>query len=86
MAPQWYFTSPELERYMPIAVRRKWDTGEVGTKLEAFSIAGCDTMSKCLAVTLTSCLQAVDLLRTAKQKADYLKGEIRDYVLSGLGA
>ncbi|KAJ6511742.1 hypothetical protein DFH09DRAFT_1333628 [Mycena vulgaris] len=27
MAPQWYFTSKELERYMPITVGRKWDTG-----------------------------------------------------------
>ncbi|KAJ7938868.1 hypothetical protein B0H13DRAFT_1587365 [Mycena leptocephala] len=48
MVPQWYFTSPELERYMPLAVRRKWDTGEVGVRLEAFAIAGCDTMSTCL--------------------------------------
>lgn len=45
MAPQWYFTSPELERYMPLAVHRKWDTTEVGTRLEAFAVAGCDTMS-----------------------------------------
>ncbi|KAJ7115183.1 hypothetical protein C8R44DRAFT_880505 [Mycena epipterygia] len=28
MAPQWYFSSQELERYMPLAVRKKWDTGE----------------------------------------------------------
>ncbi|KAJ6458737.1 hypothetical protein C8R45DRAFT_843716 [Mycena sanguinolenta] len=46
MNPQWYFTSPELERYMPLAVRRKWDTAEVGCRLEAFAVAGCDTMSK----------------------------------------
>ncbi|KAJ7269468.1 hypothetical protein C8J57DRAFT_1066654, partial [Mycena rebaudengoi] len=48
MAPQWYFTSKELEWYMPIAVHRRWDTGETGTRLEAFAIAGCDTMSTCI--------------------------------------
>ncbi|KAJ6485504.1 hypothetical protein DFH09DRAFT_1339785 [Mycena vulgaris] len=69
MAPQWYFTSPELERYMPLAVRRHWDTGEVGTRLEAFALAGLDTMN---------------LLRMGKQKIDFLRGEIRDYVLRGL--
>ncbi|KAJ7284760.1 hypothetical protein C8J57DRAFT_1052911 [Mycena rebaudengoi] len=45
MAPKWYFTSPELEAYMAIATRRKWDTGEVGIKLEAFAVAGCDPVS-----------------------------------------
>jgi hypothetical protein len=47
VAPEWYFTSPELENYMPIATRRKWDTGEVGMKLEAFAVAGCDPASAC---------------------------------------
>lgn len=46
MNPQWFFTSPELENYMHIAVRKKWDTSEVGAKLEAFAIAGCDVVSK----------------------------------------
>ncbi|KAJ7086902.1 hypothetical protein B0H15DRAFT_781879 [Mycena belliarum] len=45
MIPQWYYTSVELERYMPLAVRRRWDTSDVGTRLEAFALAGCDTMS-----------------------------------------
>ncbi|KAJ7623106.1 hypothetical protein DFH06DRAFT_1142892 [Mycena polygramma] len=63
MAPQWYFTSKELERYMPLAVRRKWDTGETGTRLEAFAVAGCDTMN---------------LLRTTKEKVAHLKGEVQD--------
>ncbi|KAJ7651780.1 hypothetical protein B0H17DRAFT_1147622 [Mycena rosella] len=62
MAPEWYFTSTELENYMPIATRKKWDTGEVGMKLEVFAIAGCDP---------------VNLLRTSKQKADWMKVEIR---------
>ena len=46
MKPYWYFTSPALEDYMKIAVRKRWDTSEVGTKLEAFAIAGCDVVSE----------------------------------------
>ncbi|KAJ6485996.1 hypothetical protein C8R45DRAFT_828678, partial [Mycena sanguinolenta] len=42
MAPEWYFTSKELEDYMEIATHKKWVTGEVGMKLEAFAVAGCD--------------------------------------------
>ncbi|KAJ7294037.1 hypothetical protein C8J57DRAFT_1041559 [Mycena rebaudengoi] len=45
MAPQWYFTSRELEQYMPIATRKKWATAEVGTKIEAFAVAGCEVLS-----------------------------------------
>ncbi|KAJ7259985.1 hypothetical protein B0H12DRAFT_1014261 [Mycena haematopus] len=47
MEPEWYFTSKELEQYMEIATRKKWVTGEVGMKLEAFAIAGCDPASTC---------------------------------------
>ncbi|KAJ7241549.1 hypothetical protein C8J57DRAFT_1526695 [Mycena rebaudengoi] len=65
MAPEWYFTSPELEAYMAIATRRKWDTGEVGIELEAFAVAGY-------------------LLRTSKQKADWMKAEIRELVSKNL--
>ncbi|KAJ6608429.1 hypothetical protein B0H10DRAFT_2067914 [Mycena sp. CBHHK59/15] len=54
---------------MPIATRKKWDTGEVGTKIEAFAVAGCDMLN---------------LLRTSKQKADFLKAEIRDSVSKAL--
>ncbi|KAJ6603151.1 hypothetical protein B0H10DRAFT_1957892 [Mycena sp. CBHHK59/15] len=71
MAPEWYFTSPELEAYMPIATRQKWDTGQVGMKIEAFAVAGCDP---------------VNLLRTSKQKADWMKAEIRELINKGLGA
>ncbi|KAJ6563495.1 hypothetical protein B0H10DRAFT_1108031 [Mycena sp. CBHHK59/15] len=63
MAPQWFFTSRELEQYMPLATRKRWVTAEVGTKVEAFAVAGCDVMN---------------LLRTSKQKADYLKAGIRE--------
>ncbi|KAJ6603909.1 hypothetical protein B0H10DRAFT_1957573 [Mycena sp. CBHHK59/15] len=40
--PHWYFTSKELEEYMEIATRKRWNTAEVGAGLEAFAIAGCD--------------------------------------------
>ncbi|KAJ7848496.1 hypothetical protein B0H14DRAFT_2583013 [Mycena olivaceomarginata] len=42
MIPQWYFTSTELEHYMPLAVRC---TAEVGCRLEAFAIIDCNTMN-----------------------------------------
>jgi len=45
MKPNWFFTSPEFEEYMKIAVRKRWDTSEVGAKLEAFAVAGCDVVS-----------------------------------------
>jgi len=45
MGPQWYFTSPQLEEYMSVAVRKRWDTAEVGEKLEAFAISGLDITS-----------------------------------------
>ncbi|KAJ7865581.1 hypothetical protein B0H14DRAFT_2347875 [Mycena olivaceomarginata] len=44
--PYWFFTSAELRHYMPLAIRKRWDTAEVGVKLEAFSVAGCDAMSE----------------------------------------
>ncbi|KAJ7463589.1 hypothetical protein FB451DRAFT_1403611 [Mycena latifolia] len=65
MEPHWYFTSLELERYMPIAVRKRWNSSEVRGKLEAFAVAGCDP---------------INLLRTAPQKAAFAKGEIRDWI------
>ncbi|KAJ7142730.1 hypothetical protein C8R44DRAFT_866034 [Mycena epipterygia] len=69
MAPEWFFTSCELENYMPMATRKTWDTGEVGMKVEAFAVAGCD---------------ASNLLRTSRQKADWIKGEIRDQMKAKL--
>lgn len=46
MPPIWFFTSNELCNYMDIAVRKKWDLVEVGGRLEAFAIAGCDLAGK----------------------------------------
>ncbi|KAJ7786856.1 hypothetical protein B0H14DRAFT_2630018 [Mycena olivaceomarginata] len=62
MEPEWYFTCKELEEYMEIATRKKWVTGEVGMKLEAFGIMGCDP---------------ANMLRTSKQKTNWMKGEIQ---------
>lgn len=45
MDPQWYFTSDALGDYMRLAVTKRWDSHELGLKLEAFAIAGCDPIS-----------------------------------------
>ena len=45
MAPQWYFSYEELAGYMRLAVRKAWDTHDIGMKVEAFAIAGCDALS-----------------------------------------
>ncbi|PPQ93526.1 hypothetical protein CVT25_005364 [Psilocybe cyanescens] len=47
---QLYFSNPALMDYMKIAVpiHKGWDLGYVGAKLEAFAIAGCDTISEAL--------------------------------------
>jgi hypothetical protein len=50
--PQWYFTCDGLEKYMKIATK-KWSTHDVGTKVEAFAIAGCDPISKYILYILT---------------------------------
>ncbi|KAJ3484015.1 hypothetical protein NLJ89_g12016 [Agrocybe chaxingu] len=67
MDPIWFFTSKAMMEYMPIAVpfRQAWDLAQVGTKLEAFAIAGCDS---------------INLHRTSKQKADEIKRQIRDKI------
>ncbi|KAJ7166463.1 hypothetical protein C8R43DRAFT_1122032 [Mycena crocata] len=65
MAPAWFFTSRELESYMPIATAKRWNITAVGTKIEVFAVAGCDVLN---------------LLRTSRQKADYLKSCIRELI------
>lgn len=45
MQPQFYYTSQELEDYMKMAIRKRWDTVEVGTKIEAFAVAGSNVLS-----------------------------------------
>ena len=48
MNPVWFFTSEALMDYMPTAVpvHKPWDLAYVGAKIEAFAVAGCDTVSK----------------------------------------
>ena len=43
MRPRWYFTSPEINRYLTGAIK-KWDVEVIGGLFEAFAIAGCDVM------------------------------------------
>ncbi|KAK6980889.1 hypothetical protein R3P38DRAFT_3334080 [Favolaschia claudopus] len=69
MEPEWYFTSKELENYMEIVTRKKWSTSEVGMRLEAFAIAGCDP---------------ANMLRTTHQKVNFMKGEIRSILAKNL--
>ncbi|KAF9486114.1 hypothetical protein BDN70DRAFT_794340 [Pholiota conissans] len=44
--PQWYFSSTSLSDYMRLAVANRWNAHELGLKLEAFAIAGCNPISK----------------------------------------
>ena len=50
MRPYMYFTSSALEDYMQIAIRKRWDTMEVGAKIEAFAVAGSNVLSEWLDV------------------------------------
>ncbi|RDX41193.1 hypothetical protein OH76DRAFT_1489686 [Lentinus brumalis] len=68
MRPRWFFTSPQLNRYLSQTVKR-WDVETIGGLGEAFSIAGCDLMT---------------YLRTAKARSDWLKAEIRDKIAAML--
>lgn len=85
--PQWFFTCDGLEKYMKIATK-KWNTHDVGTKVEAFAIAGCDPVSKYVQL-LSHDLQILtyfaDLLTSSKKKADHLKAEIRSKIAEMLG-
>ncbi|KDR64866.1 hypothetical protein GALMADRAFT_149222 [Galerina marginata CBS 339.88] len=71
MDPVWYFTSQALLDYMPTAVpiHKPLDPAYIGAKIEAFAVAGCDT---------------VNLLRTSKQKADDMKRQIVQKISSML--
>ncbi|KAH9831717.1 uncharacterized protein C8Q71DRAFT_861410 [Rhodofomes roseus] len=63
--PQWYFTNPHINIYLALAVRKGWDVENIGALAEAFAVAGCDFMK---------------FLRSAKDRADFLKAEIRDLI------
>ncbi len=46
MLPRWFFTSPQLNRYLTGTIKR-WDVETIGSMGEAFSIAGSDIMGMC---------------------------------------
>ena len=79
--------SMALEEYMKIAVCKRWETSEVGAKLEAFAIAGCDVVSESQIFKTTIINKNIsDLMQTSKQKADHIKWEIREKISIMLGA
>lgn len=53
--PRWWFSSPDLERFLTVAWRKRWDTKQIGTLIEAFGIAGGS-------VTSTSLINILDML------------------------
>ncbi|PPQ92919.1 hypothetical protein CVT25_000626 [Psilocybe cyanescens] len=71
MEPKWYFSNQALVNYMRVAVpiHKGWDIGYVSAKLEAFAIAGCNSINLC---------------RTSKQQADEMKRQIREKICTML--
>ena len=45
MDPRWFFTNCNMNRYLTGSIKR-WDVENIGAKLEAFSIAGCDMLGE----------------------------------------
>lgn len=72
---------------MEIAVRKRWNTTEVSTRLEAFAVAGSNVLSKFTnaAPTIIDADSLEDMMKTSKAKADYLKSQIRDHINDMLG-
>ncbi|KAJ8455914.1 hypothetical protein ONZ51_g12300 [Trametes cubensis] len=68
--PYWYFTDERLERYLRGRIRG-WDCVNIAAQAEAFCIAGCDFTT---------------IYKTSKDKAEYLKSEIRDKIRTMLCA
>ncbi|KAI0349009.1 hypothetical protein OH77DRAFT_1515077 [Trametes cingulata] len=68
LKPRWFFTSPELQEFLSGAVR-KFEPEKVSVLAEAFAIAGSDYFSQ---------------LRTANEKVNFLKSEIRELVSRAL--
>ncbi|OSC96263.1 hypothetical protein PYCCODRAFT_1429195 [Trametes coccinea BRFM310] len=62
--PYWYFTDMRLDRFLRGRIRG-WDCVTIASLSEAFSVAGCDFAS---------------YYTTSKDKADHIKGEIRDRI------
>lgn len=85
--PRWYFTTPMINYYLMQTLRRGWDVEKIGALAEAFAVAGCNFMStSCTCSVHVSVLIYAEFLSTAKQRADFLKAEIRDLIQRQLGA
>ncbi|THG93050.1 hypothetical protein EW026_g8073 [Hermanssonia centrifuga] len=65
MKPRWYFSSSDLEKYLEIAVRKRFEAKQVGALMEVYAVAGGSVSS---------------VLRTSKMKADWFRLLIRDKV------
>jgi hypothetical protein len=88
MEPEWYFMSKELKNYMEITTHKWWVTSEIGMKLEAFAIAGCNPVSAYLFLSHQWPLIIIlplDVLHTAAQKINFMKGKICSLLNKNLG-
>ena len=88
MNPRWFFTSPPIEEYLKLIVRRKWDTTEIGLQVEAFAIASCDVMSTSYLVPfLQSLIYHIytEMFKNARNKCTYVKAQIQDKIERSLG-
>ncbi|KAI0734098.1 hypothetical protein BC629DRAFT_526011 [Irpex lacteus] len=70
MTPRWFFTDAGLDKFLEIVVTR-WNIASIGTKMEVFGLADGNVHA---------------LLKTAKEKANYLRDEIRMHLQQGLDA
>jgi predicted secreted Zn-dependent protease len=86
MDPLWFFSSPQLAEYMPIAVGKRWNTSDVGIKLEAFAVAGSNVMSMSFSFVSSTHIIFIplDMLKTSKAKAEYMKRRIVDMIAEKL--
>ena|ERR1700722_11982405 len=66
MEPQWYFTSKELEEYLSIAIRKRWDTTEVGRLVEGFALSGSSVLGNSLWPPHFRLLRAINFFRCFK--------------------
>ncbi|PPQ81407.1 hypothetical protein CVT25_015918 [Psilocybe cyanescens] len=102
MEPKWYFSNQALVDYMRVAVpvHKGWDIGYVSAKLEAFAIAGCNSInlrqtskqrgwdigyvSAKLEAFAIAGCNSINLRQTSKQRADEMKRQIREKICTML--
>ncbi|KAK1218521.1 hypothetical protein PQX77_011587 [Marasmius sp. AFHP31] len=68
MKPQWIFTDPRIQHYLPTIVRG-WNTGYIGKKVEALAVAGCDPTK---------------IVKSPREQADALKTECSQLIQEAL--